>query len=406
MMKNYPQEWLTRIDNEINFSVNNGLPGAVFTAIIDDEKIFQKPYGYQRIYNEKELMPDPEAMRLDTIFDMASLTKIFSTVLSYMKLLDDKIISIEDKVKKYIPEFSGGEKDNVTIGQLLQHNSGLPSSFHFYDARRVSSEFYSQSREKTIKLLPLLPLKNKPGTVTLYSDINFALLGIILEKLTEMRQDEFVYQYIYGPLGLNNTGYLLMDKGVAKSRFSATERCGNTRDEIISFPGIRTKTIQGQVQDEFAYYAMEQVAGNAGLFSTADDLSVLCKLILNKGLIGNFRLCSPETVDLFLQTLNIDKTYSLGFQIPSVNNQVLFGLLLPETGKAFGHTGWTGNCVVIDIKNNSAVIILTNKKHTPFIKTDSLSRFEGDLLPTASYGTVLQLFYGGMLAKQLVKTII
>lgn len=393
----YPREWIKRIDNEIDFSINNGLPGAVVTAIVNNEKVFQKAYGYQRIYNEKTLMPNPEPMKLDTLFDMASLTKIFSTTLAYMKLVDEKIISIEDKVNKYLPEFTGGDKDIVTVKQLLQHNSGLPSSYHFYNPKGIPPEFFSQSREKTIGLLPLVPLIHKPGTITVYSDINFALLGVILEKITGMQQDNYVEKNIYQPLGLRDTGYILKKKRVPQNRFEATERCGNTREGKVSFPNIRTYTLQGEVQDEFGYYSMEGISGNSGLFSSADDLSVLCQLILNKGQYNTFKLCSEQTVNLFLETVNIDKTYSLGFEIPSADSKTIFGLLLPESGNAFGHSGWTGNCFVIDFQHNSGIIILTNKKHTPVLNTVNLSIFEGDLLPTATYGTTVQLFYGGLL---------
>ncbi|WP_202704211.1 penicillin binding protein PBP4B [Flavobacterium sp. UGB4466] len=394
----YPLEWIEKIDRQIIFSINNGLPGTVFTAIKNEERIFQKSYGNQRIYNEKELMPNPQPMKVDTIFDMASLTKIFSTTFSYMKLIDDRILSIEDKVNKYLPEFTGGDKDQITIKQVLHHNSGLPSSFHFYDPD-YDPDFYSQSRERTIELLPLVPLLNKPGTVTLYSDIGFALLGIIIEKVTGMRQDEFVKKQIYQPLGLKNTGYILDSTGLVQDRFEATERCGNTRDGMVSFPNIRTKTIQGEVHDEFAYYSMGQVSGHAGLFSTADDLSVLCQLILNGGKYGAFELCSQQTVDLFLNTLNIDKTYALGFQVPTDLCHLIYGLLLPQAGHAFGHTGWVGNCFVIDFHHNSIVIILTNKKHTPVIPTAYRDRFEGDLLPVAGYGGTIQLFYGGLVSE-------
>lgn len=396
-VSDYPLDWIEKIDNEIAFSVNNGLPGTVFTAILNEEQVFQKNCGYQRIYNEKELMSNPEPMKADTIFDLASLTKIFSTTFSYMKLVEDKVLSIEDKVTKYLPEFTGGDKNEVTLKQVLQHNSGLPSSFHFYDPDH-HPDFYSQSREKTITLLPLVPLENKPGTVTVYSDIGFALLGIIIEKVTGTRQDDFVKKNIYEPLGLKNTGYMLRSEGIPKDRFEATERCGNTRDGRVSFPNIRTQTIQGEVHDEFAYYSMGQISGHAGLFSTADDLSVLCQLLLNGGKYGTFKFCSQQTVDLFLNTLNIDKTYALGFQIPTAATHLIYGLLLPEAGDAYAHTGWTGNCFVIDFQHNSIVIILTNKKHTPVVPTANLDRFEGDLLPTAFYGATIQLFYGGLIS--------
>ena len=170
---NFPSKWIQRVRNEIIFSTNNGLSGAVASFSLNNDIIYQEAHGFQRKYNELELMPNPEPAKLDTIFDLASLTKIFSTTLGFMKLVDEKRICVDDKVKKYIPEFSGGDKDVVKIKQLIQHNSGYASDFHFYNPKLVSPNFYSQTRSKTIELLPKVPLLNKPGTVTVYSDLSF-----------------------------------------------------------------------------------------------------------------------------------------------------------------------------------------------------------------------------------------
>lgn len=397
----YPEKWAERVDNEATYSTNNGLPGAVIHMIVDDKEVLKKAYGYQRFYNEKTPMPNPEPMKTNTLFDLASLSKIFSTTLAYMQLVDKKSINIEDPVSKYVPSFTGGDKNQVKVRHLLQHTSGLPSSFHFYNPSQVPPGFYSQSRDKTIEILPLVPLVNPPEKVCVYSDLNFVLLGIILEKITGMRQDNYVSQYIYQPLKLKNTLYAPVENGVPQNACEASERCGNTRDGHVSFPNIRTETLQGQVQDELAFYSMEQVSGNAGLFSTADDLGVLGRLILNGGSYGGFTLCSEQTVRLFTGTLNIDKSYALGFQIPTANTELIYGLLLPAGGAAVAHTGWTGKCFVIDFANRSIIIILTNKKHTPVIPMgQSFDRFEGDLLPTSLYGSPVQLFYGGLLERQ------
>lgn len=334
----------------------------------------------------------------DTLFDLASLTKIFSTTLAYMKLVDEKKLRIDDLVCKFLPAFTGGGKETVAIRNLLQHTSGLPSGFHFYNPAMVPAQFYSQSRAQTITVAPLVPLANPPGKVCLYSDLNFLLLGIILEMVTGMRQDAFVTENIYRPLGLSNTMYAPLLHGVAQSACEATERCGNTRDEHVSFPNVRTQTLQGEAQDELAFYCMEQVSGNAGLFSTAADLEVLCKLLLHGGSYESFTLCSPQTVTLFTSTLNVDKSYALGFEIPSLDTELLYGILLPRTGNhAVAHTGWTGKCFLIDFTAQASVLILTNKKHSPVIPVHTdFDHFEGDLLPTSLYGSPMQLFYGGL----------
>ncbi len=398
----YPAAWLEKIRQELRFSVANGLPGAVVSAHLHGAPLLLEAYGNQRLYNETSLMPVPEPMREDTLFDLASLTKIFSTTLAVMHLVDMQQVSIDDAVSKYLPSFCGGYKSQVTLRHLLQHRSGLPSSYHFYDPNQVPAQFYSQTRATTCTLLPLVALQHEPDTVTVYSDINFALLGLIIEAVTGQRQDQFVHEQIYAPLGLQNTGYRPLLQGIPKNRFEASERCGNTRDGHVSFANIRTETIQGEVQDELAYYSMGQVSGNAGLFSTAADLSVLSQLLLNGGSYGDYQLCSAQTVDLFTKTLSKDGSYALGFQVPTASTQLIYGLLLPEGGRAVAHTGWTGKCVVIDFVQQSIFLVLSNKKHTPVIALPNgdFNHFAGDLLPSASYGGTVQLFYAGLLGAQ------
>ena len=390
----YPKAWLDKIDNLADYSTSNGLPGAVLNFGIQGSSIFKKSYGFQRTYNEKVPMPNPESMSTDTLFDLASLTKIFSTMLGFMLLVDRGLISISDKVQKHLPTFTNPD---VTLEQLLNHNSGLPATYDFYNPKKVPASFYSQERSKTIELLPKVPLINKPGTVTVYSDINYMLLGIILEQVTGKTQDIFLAEEIYKPLQLMHTGYKLLEKGFKPSQFEATERCGNTRDGFVSFPNVRTQTLQGEVQDEKAYYSMGQVSGHAGLFSNADDLSVLCQLLLGKGTYHSFKAFSEATADLFFETKNIDASYALGLQIPSPSTALIYGTMLPYAGNSLGHTGWTGNCFLIDFQHQSYAILLNNKRHSPVINVyNETLKFEGNLLPASIYGGIMQLFYAGL----------
>ena len=136
MKEKFQKKWIDKIDNQINFSVNNGLSGAVAMFSVDGEVVLKKAYGYQRKYDEKTLMKEPQKMTLDTSFDLASFTKIFSTTLSYMKLVDESILSLDDLVVKHLPEFTGNPKETVTIKQLLQHNSGLDDAgYSFFNPK-------------------------------------------------------------------------------------------------------------------------------------------------------------------------------------------------------------------------------------------------------------------------------
>lgn len=385
--------WLRKIELELATSVENGLSGAVLHFGNRDAPIYQRAFGFQRRYNERSLMPTPQPMREDTKFDLASLTKIFSTVLGFHRLVDRNAVHLDDKVSKYVP----GVSQDISLRLLLGHNAGLPADYRFYDPSKVAPGMYSQDRNRTLRRLPRVPLAAQPGTQTLYSDIGFIMLGAVIECVTGMRQDIFVESEIYSKLGLRHTGYAPLRQGDERDAFEASERCGNTRDGYIDFPNIRTRTIQGEVQDETSFYSMDQIAGHAGLFSTAHELGVMCRLLLNGGTLGGYTLCSPATIDLFRYTFNLDQSYALGWQLLTPATAKLYGDIAPHVcppGDAVGHTGWTGKCVIVDFRRGVYFLLLTNKKHSPVVALPEYwNLFEGDLTSAGKYGNIADLFY-------------
>lgn len=389
--------WLRKIELELTTSVENGMSGAVLHFGNRDAPVYQRAFGHQRRYNERSLMPTPQPMREDTIFDLASLTKIFSTAFAFHWLVDRNALHLDDKVSKYVPGFPPA----ISLRLLLGHNSGLPADYPFYDPDKVAPGMYSQERNGTVRRLPRVPLAAPPGTRTLYSDIGFITLGAVIEQVTGLRQDVFVQSEIYSKLGLRHTGYAPLRQGEGSDACEASERCGNTRDGHVDFPNIRARTIQGEVQDETAFYAMEQIAGHAGLFSTADELGVMCRLLLNGGTLGGYTLCSRATVDLFRYTFNRDQSYALGWQLLTPATAKLYGDIAPHVcppGEAVGHTGWTGKCVIVDFRRGVYFLLLTNKKHSPVIALPEYwNLFEGDLTSAAKYGNIADLFYRGTL---------
>ncbi len=411
----FPELWQQRMERELQTSVDNGLAGAVLHYGDLNGMIYERAFGYQRRYNQTALMPVPEPMRSNTIFDLASLSKIFATLLALHKLVDSKTLSLDDTAARYLPGFDTSEKRDLRLRDFLGHNAGFPGSFHFYDPAQSGAAMYSQDRARTLALLGQVPLINPPRTHTLYSDLDFLTLGAVIEAVTGLRLDHYLATEIYTPLGLQDIGYKLLEPdAVASSHvgsnlnnraitdFSATERCGNTRDGHVSFPNIRTNTLQGQVHDELSFYSMGQVSGHAGLFSTAHDLGVLCRLLLNGGSLGSYTLCSPQTVALFRQTFNLDQTYALGWELVTPATSLIFGLLAPQASKlgdVVAHTGWTGKCVMLDFVRGTYFVLLTNKKHSPVIvQPGGFNIFEGDLSPAAKYGNLADLYYGGLLA--------
>lgn len=398
----FPEQWLQCMERELQTSLDNGLSGAVLHFGNKDGVIYERAFGHQRRWNQTELMPVPEPMRSNTVFDLASLSKMFATVLALHKLVDSKAISIDDTAARYLPGFDTAEKRDLRLRDFLGHNAGFPSGFHFYDPARSGPEFYSQDRAHTLELLPRIPLVMPPRTRTLYSDLDFVTLGAVIEAVTGQREDHYVAAEIYAPLGLKDIGYMLMEQqGRPITDFSATERLGNTRDGHVSFPNIRTTTLQGQVHDELSFYSMGQVSGHAGLFSTAQNLGVLCQLLLNGGSLGGYTLCSPQTVALFRQTFNIDKSYALGWEMVTPATSLIYGLIAPQAsqlGNVVAHTGWTGKCAILDFERGVYFLLLTNKKHSPVLtQLINLYTFEGDLTSAGKYGNLADLYYRGLL---------
>lgn len=395
----YPEEDLSYIDRAMEVSINQGLTGAVLLLMLDGEIIFKKAYGYKNIWNRYNKIPSPEPATVDTIYDLASLTKIYATMQGCMKLFDDNQLDLDEKVSHYIPEFSGGKKNDVTVRMLLQHRSGLPANYHFYCPNQ-SGDLFSQDRETSMSLLPLVPLINHPDKTTLYSDIGPYILGLIIERVTQTREDLFVENELYNKLSLERTGYLLKQKlNLPNNYFAATEPCGNTRDGSISFPNIRTDTIQGEVQDETSFYSFDGISGSAGLFSCVEDLAIISQMMLNGGQYGNFRWCSDKTISHFMDNKSADEKFSLLWR-RTKPYEMMTGII-PKP-HAVCHTGWLGTFTLIDKKHNSAMIYLSNKKNSRLLQHPNI--FYGDCAITSTYGIIADMFYRGLIKMGKVKS--
>lgn len=327
---------LENVDQIMNKAVfDSTFPGGVVAVVKDGIIAYEKAFGYQTY---KKLEP----VRDNSIYDLASLTKVTATTPAIMKLIDEGKIELDDKVKEYIPEFNEGMKSIITIRNLLLHNSGLPAYRLYIDKL--------QTEEKILDAVKNEPLINKPGTTYEYSDLGFILLGEIVEKVSGMPLDKYVYRNFHYPLGMSNTFY-------NPERYShwVTDRIPPTEVDTT----WRMKTIQGQVHDERAFY-LNGVAGHAGLFSTAGDLAVYCQMLLNKGSYAGRQYLSPETVDLFTGDRSPQRNRGYGFDRKSEGFSTAGSLTGDQT---FGHTGFTGTSFWIDPDRDLAIIILTNRTY-------------------------------------------
>ena len=380
---------LSAADAIISSDIESGFPGAVLLVAKDGEVIFRKAYGYLQKYDGLSELISPVTMQTDTVFDLASLTKEYATVLAVMKLIDSGLITLDSFAYEFLPAFDKPPYDEITIRQLLNHSAGFPSDIKFFRPDvEEGPQFYSTQRENTISLLSEVPLEYDPGTDTVYSDIGYMVLGAIVEEISGIRLDEFVYRYIYAPLELENQiGYLPAENGFDIQNIACTERLGNTRDGLVSFPGARDYTLQGEVHDEKAYYSMGGVSGHAGLFSDADAINVLNQLLLRGGAYEGTALFTPETANEFT-SVHDSSRYQLGFS--NASTYASLKDCVPEN--TLCHTGWTGTFSLIDKKNNLSVVLLTNKRHSPITDGD----FEGASYETGKYYGVICSIYEGL----------
>src|SRR5688572_24984567 len=340
---------LSRIDAVVAESIKNKeLPGAVVVAGHRGRVVWRKAYG------SRAVEPQREAMTTDTMFDLASLTKVVATATSIMILVERGEVRLNDPAVKFIPEMKGGGRDAITIAQLLTHVSGFAPDF---DLRERWTGY-----DEAMKRLYREPLRSTPGTRFVYSDIGYIALGEVVRRVSGLTLDEFARRNIFVPLGMRDTGF----NPLTSSRIAPTEkRRGQMNylgDSGADAGREGEQWLRGQVHDPTSF-RMAGVAGHAGLFSTADDLAIYCQMILNGGSYRGVRILSPMAVATMTRPHAVSDTGAargLGWDFASsfsVNRGDLFPL------GSFGHTGFTGTSLWIDPASDTFVVFLSNRVH-------------------------------------------
>ena len=319
------------IDGLVHTGISEGkMPGCVICVGRQDEILLLKAYG------NKRLEPSTEAMTVDTVFDMASITKPVATATSIMQLIEQGKLSLLDKVGTLFPSFGQNEKDTITVQDLLLHRSGLIADNAMSD--------YQDGPEKAWERICELKLTSPVGTAFKYSDVNFIVLGKIVEKLSGKTLKDFSNETIFQPLGMAKTSFLPSDDLKAK--------CAPTEQR-------EGRWMQGEVHDPRAY-ALGGIAGHAGLFSTAEDIALYAKMMLRKGSSGT-KILSPSTVATMTQAYTVPGGIrGLGWDKRTGFSINRGDLLSPS---AFGHGGFTGNVLWIDPDLNLFFIFLSNRVH-------------------------------------------
>jgi len=323
------------IDRLVGQAVEQGqIPGAVVEIGHGGHVVFRKAYG------ERSLEPAREDMTVDTVFDMASLTKPLMTATAVMQLCEQGKLSFNDPVAKYLPEFAANGKQDITIRQLLTHYSGLPPDLSLDQPWEGKAEAFRQA----FAIAPATPA----GVRFVYSDINYIVLGALIEKLSGVGEDEYVREHITAPLGLQHTRYLPPVEW---------------RDQIAPTQYENGVMLRGVVHDPTAR-RMGGVAGHAGLFSTVDDVAVYAQNLLDRlaGRLSRFpvsrallqKMVTPE------QPATATALRGFGWDIESQYSSNR-GEIFPVG--SFGHTGFTGTSLWIDPVSETYLIVLTNAVH-------------------------------------------
>ena len=310
------------------------IPGAVLLLGHDGQVLYRKAYG------NRALIPSPEPMTADTIFDCASLTKVVATTSALMKLLEEGRVRLNDRVTQYLPEFQDG-KSPITVRNLMTHFSGLRPDLDL----EPEWSGYETGIQRALRDKPAGP----PGVHFVYSDINYILLGEMVRRLSGSTLPDFASHTIFQPLGMRDT--MFQPPESLRSRIAPTEMTEKSH-----------MVLRGVVHDPTARN-MGGVAGHAGLFSTADDLGRFCQMLLDKGSWQGQRIFSPLTIEKFTTPQSPPDQpilRGLGWDIDSPYSGER-GDLFPIG--SYGHTGFTGTSLWLDPRSNTYVILLTNAVH-------------------------------------------
>jgi CubicO group peptidase (beta-lactamase class C family) len=345
---------LESIDNIVKRGVRaGGYPGAAVVVARKGATVWEKGFG--RIsYGKKAGAVSPT----ETIYDLASLTKVVGTTTAVMLLYDEGRLDLDAPVREYLPEFSGGEKDHVTVRMLLEHRSGLPADRDIWKMSRTPAE----ARAVVLDV----PLVCQPGECYVYSDLGAIVVGMVVERITGLGLDVYLHERVFGPLAMNHTFYRPADS--LRKHIAPT-----------SLTPDGEQMVRGVVHDANAW-ALGGVAGHAGLFSTASDLAIFSQMLLNGGVYEGVRIVSDSAVRLF--TTRAAGSRALGWAM--ADGQWGSGRYLSDG--SFGHVGFTGTSIWIDPTREMFVILLTNRVYTPKVRGSSkaIADIRADLADAAA----------------------
>lgn len=351
------------------------IPGGQILVAKDGAVFYSKSFGYHT-YDKKQTVKNSD------LYDLASLSKICGTTLGVMKLYDQRKIALNDKLSKHISMIGGSKMRKITLSNLLLHRSNLQPNmpikdyvfiadsiladcdYKYCNTKRnsndikIADDFYFNKAYQDSLWLDVLSIKPYKQSKYRYSDVNFNLLQKVLEKKTHQSLDKYCSQHFYDKMGLTQTLYKPLTK-FNRNKIAPTELDKNWRKQLLD----------GYVHDEYASL-QGGVSGSAGLFSSAEELAVICQMLLNKGQYGGTRFLNPKTVDLFTSK-PLGSKRGLGFDKP--RGKYTESCSAQASDSTFGHSGFTGTCIWIDPESQLIYIFLSNRIH-PSINNKKLFR--------------------------------
>ena len=424
---------LEALEQLIQSDVDNGFPSAQMAVIKNGRLVYQNAWGRVNAY-----LPDgtpntaSPAVTNDTLYDLASNSKMYTANYALQLLVTQGKIDLDSRIVDLLGQgfvddtiditFSGYEnpglkvnkqwKSELTLRDILRHQAGFPADPQYHNdafdqhtqkpAAGVANPLFSgwdgtpATRQATLKAIFKTPLMYKPGTKTVYSDVDYMLLAFVIESVTGQPLDQYLEQNFWAPMGLDHITYNPLLNGFAPNDCAATELNGNTRDGAVHFTGVRTATIQGQVHDEKAFYAMGGISGHAGLFSNAADLAKLASVMLTGG-YGQQKFFSRNVIDTFTAPKKENAAnWGLGWWREADDGRCWYFGTQSSSG-TIGHQGWTGTLTLIDPVENLVVVYLTNKINSPVTnKAANPNKFNGNWYTSSTLGFVAQILYQGL----------
>ena len=421
---------LEALEQLIQSDVDNGFPSAQMAVVKNGRLVYQNAWGRVNAY-----LPDgtpntaSPAVTNDTLYDLASNSKMYTANYALQLLVTQGKIDLDSRIVDLLGQsfvddtiditFSGYEnpglevnkqwKSELTLRDILRHQAGFPADPQYHNdafdqhtqkpAAGVANPLFSgwdgtpATRQATLKAIFKTPLMYKPGTKTVYSDVDYMLLAFVIESVTGQPLDQYLEQNFWAPMGLDHITYNPLLNGFAPNDCAATELNGNTRDGAVHFTGVRTATIQGQVHDEKAFYAMGGISGHAGLFSNAADLAS----VMLTGGYGQQKFFSRNVIDTFTAPKKENAAnWGLGWWREADDGRCWYFGTQSSSG-TIGHQGWTGTLTLIDPVENLVVVYLTNKINSPVTnKAANPNKFNGNWYTSSTLGFVAQILYQGL----------